>query len=128
MKGQHFLKLIGFKLGDVSPGRVTGVLDLEEKHLQQHGFAHGGLIATLLDVVMGFSSYSLVTAEQGVVTANLSIDFVNPGLGNLIQAEGWVYKAGGKLHFCSAELHAISGEKRTLIASGRSVMAIIEGG
>jgi uncharacterized protein (TIGR00369 family) len=103
LKGQHFMHLIGFDLTEIRAGRVVGEMALAQKHLQQFGYVHGGVTATLMDITMGFAAYTLMPIGYGVVTANLSIDFLNPGEGDKIKAEGKVEKVGSKYMFKKME-------------------------
>lgn len=126
LKGQHFMHHIGFNLSNIELGRITGEMALEQKHLQQFNFVHGGVTATLMDITMGFAAYSLLPEGFGVVTANLSIDFLNPGMGERIVAIGEVEKSGEKLIFCKARIFTYKDGIETQIASARSVMAVIK--
>jgi uncharacterized protein (TIGR00369 family) len=126
LKGQHFMHLIGFDLTRIECGVVEGQMNLENKHLQQFGFVHGGATSSILDITMGFAAYSVVQIEKGVVTANISIDFLNPGDGDKIIAIGEVEKAGNKLVFTHGRVFTEKDGQRKLIATARSVMAIID--
>ncbi len=126
LKVQHFMHLIGFDLTRIECGVVEGQMNLENKHLQQFGFVHGGATSTILDITMGFAAYSVVPIEKGVVTANISIDFLNPGDGDKIIAIGEVEKAGNKLVFTHGRVFTEKDGQRKLIATARSVMAIID--
>lgn len=126
LKGQHFMHLIGFDLNRIECGVVEGQMNLENKHLQQFGFVHGGATSTILDITMGFAAYSVIPIEKGVVTANISIDFLNPGEGDKIIAIGEVEKVGNKLVFTRGRVLTEKDGKRKLIATARSVMAIID--
>jgi uncharacterized protein (TIGR00369 family) len=126
LKGQHFMHLIGFDLTEIQAGRVVGEMALAQKHLQQFGYVHGGVTATLMDITMGFAAYTLMPIGYGVVTANLSIDFLNPGEGDKIKAEGKVEKVGSKLVFCTAKIYVQKNGKETQIASARSIMAVVQ--
>jgi uncharacterized protein (TIGR00369 family) len=126
LKGQHFMHLIGFDLTEIRAGRVVGEMALAQKHLQQFGYVHGGVTATLMDITMGFAAYTLMPIGYGVVTANLSIDFLNPGEGDKIKAEGKVEKVGSKLVFCTAKIYVQKNGKETQIASARSIMAVVQ--
>jgi uncharacterized protein (TIGR00369 family) len=120
------MHLIGFDLTRIEFGVVEGQMNLENKHLQQFGFVHGGATSTILDITMGFAAYSVVPIEKGVVTANISIDFLNPGDGDKIIAIGEVEKAGNKLVFTHGRVFTEKDGRRKLIATARSVMAIID--
>jgi uncharacterized protein (TIGR00369 family) len=126
LKGQHFMHLIGFDLTRIEFGVVEGQMNLENKHLQQFGFVHGGATSSILDITMGCAAYSVVPIEKGVVTANISIDFLNPGDGDKIIAIGEVEKAGNKLVFTHGRVFTEKDGRRKLIATARSVMAIID--
>jgi uncharacterized protein (TIGR00369 family) len=125
MKGQFFLHHIGFDLGTIELGIVTGKMKFEKHHLQQFGFLHGGVTATLMDVTMGFAAFTLVAENQGVVTANLNIDFIKPGEGDTIEAIGWVEKPSAGFNVCKAEVFTIKEGVKTKIASATSVMAVV---
>ncbi|GJM27805.1 MAG: hypothetical protein DHS20C17_04400 [Cyclobacteriaceae bacterium] len=119
------MKLVGFQLIDIEPGRTFGALDLKPDHLQQTGLVHGGVTATLADIVCGFAAYTLVYPEQHVVTADLQISYLRPGLGTRLEAEGKVLKSGEKICFCESEVWAINQQSRELIAKARAVMAVV---
>ena len=120
--GQHFMHLVGADLTAIAPGRVEAVLALGQQHLQQRGFAHGGLIATMADLVAGFAAVTLVPDNFGVVTSDLKISYLNPGVGQQLTAIGWVLKSGRRLHFCEAEVWCDG----VLIAKASATMAVIE--
>ena len=119
---QHFMHLIGADLTAIALGRVEAELTIAQKHLQQRGFAHGGLIATLADLVAGFAAVTLVPDDFGVVTSDLKISYLHPGVGQQLKAIGWVLKAGRRLHFCEAEVWCDG----LLIAKASATMAVIE--
>jgi uncharacterized protein (TIGR00369 family) len=122
LTGQRFMHLIGADLTAIAPGRIEAELAMAEQHLQQRGFAHGGLIATLADLVAGFAAVTLVPDNFGVVTADLRVSYLHPGVGQKLKAIGWVLKAGRRLHFCEAEVWCDD----LLIAKASATMAVIE--
>jgi uncharacterized protein (TIGR00369 family) len=123
---QYFMHLIGFDLNLIEPGRTEGKLILEDKHKQQKGLVHGGLIATVADIVAGFAAYTVVPADHHVVTAEIKISYFHPGVGQELYAKGWVLKAGKKINFCEAEVWTINKGKHTLIAKATTSMAVIK--
>ena len=125
LKKQHFMHHIGFNMTHIEPGRTEGLLDVREIHQQQNGFAHGGLVATLADVVAGFAAFTLVPENFKVVTAEIKISYFHPGLGDQLQAIGYVIKSGHKINFCESEVWSIKGNDRKLIAKASTSMATI---
>jgi uncharacterized protein (TIGR00369 family) len=123
--GNHFTNHIGFSIHTIKPGFIEGSLDLKQHHLQQMEFVHGGVTATLSDIVAGFAAFTLVKKGQGVVTVDLKISYLNPGQGEKLTAKGYVIKAGSKLFFCESEIYAIKGNTSTLIAKASATMALV---
>jgi uncharacterized protein (TIGR00369 family) len=122
---QFFMKHIGFQLNVIEVGRTEGRLDLQEIHKQQAGFAHGGLVATLADITAGFAAVTLVAPDQQVVTGEIKISYLNPGVGEQLISRGWVLKQGRKMNFCESEVWAVKDGVETLIAKASATMVTI---
>jgi uncharacterized protein (TIGR00369 family) len=116
------MHLIGADLTTIEPGRVEAELALEQQHQQHRGFAHGGLVATMADLVAGFAAVTIVPENYGVVTADLRVSYLHPGVGEKLRAVGWVLKAGRRLHFCEAEVWCDD----KMIAKASATMAVVE--
>jgi len=122
LERQYFMHLIGADLTRIEPGRIEVGLTLGQQHQQQRGFTHGGLTATMADLAAGFAAVTLVPDGVGVVTAELKVSYLNPGIGTRLRAVGWVLKAGRRLHFCEAEVWCDD----VLIAKATATMAVVE--
>jgi uncharacterized protein (TIGR00369 family) len=121
IRGNHFLHYLGFIIKEIKPGLVSGELNLKPDHLQQMGFVHGGVTATVADIVAGFAAFTLVKHGQGVVTVELKVSYLNPAQGETLVAKGMVIKAGTRLHFCESEIWA--GD--LLVAKASLTMAVV---
>ncbi len=126
MELNHFMNHLGFKINKIEAGLIEGELKIEPQHRQQIGFLHGGVIATLADLVAGFASYSLVGNTQTVVTVELKISYFNPGVGDTAFCRGFVLKAGQKLIFSEAEIFVNNSGGETMVAKASGTFAIIE--
>lgn len=123
---QEFMKLMGFNVTKITVGCIEGELTLAQHHRQHKGFAHGGVIATLADIVAGFAAVSLVPKHHHVVTAEIKVSYFHPGVGERLLAKGWVIKQGRKFNFCEAEVYATSAaQEPLLIAKASATMAVI---
>lgn len=125
LERQHFMKLVGFDLNVIEAGRTEGWLNLELQHQQQTGLVHGGVTATVADIVAGFAAYTLVPEDQHVVTGEIKISYFAPGRGDRLHAIGYVVKQGRKVNFCEAEVWCYNGEQKTLIAKATTTMVTI---
>lgn len=124
--GNHFSQYIGINIHHIAEGEIEATLNLQDYHLQQMGFVHGGVTATFADVVSGFAAYTLVKRGQGVVTADLRVSYLNPGVGSKLFAKGYVIKAGSRMHFCEAELWMLDAQNNRIdIAKSSSTMVVI---
>jgi acyl-coenzyme A thioesterase PaaI-like protein len=72
-------------------------------HCDSRGFVHGGLISTLADNAMGLSCVRRMGDLAGLVTVNLSVDFLASGLiGQWLEFDTMFVQAGGALAFAQA--------------------------
>ena len=124
---QFFMKHIGFELTKIEVADIEGEMPIENIHKQQTGFIHGGVTATLADIVQGFAAFSLLKPGESVVTADLRVSYFNPGVGITIKARGRVVKPGSVLHFCEAEIVCVDEQgKETLIAKSTATMCVVK--
>jgi len=126
MKENHFMQHLGFQIHKIEPGYAEGTLQIEPHHRQHIGFLHGGVTATLADLVAGFASFTLAGVGQSVVTVEMKISYLNPGVGNIAFCKGYVIKAGQKLHFAEAEIFVNNNGSDVLVAKGYATYAVID--
>jgi uncharacterized protein (TIGR00369 family) len=120
-----FIKYIGFEISKIEAGYLEGILEFKEFHAQQNGWLHGGITATILDMIQGFASYSMVEEGQKVVTVEAKISYFNPGEAQIFYSRGGVVKSGKRFHFCEAEIYYLKDTKEVTVAKGSATMAII---
>jgi uncharacterized protein (TIGR00369 family) len=121
---QTALSSIGAEMVKVLPGATEIHLRYRDSLTQQHGYVHGGVIATIADTACGYSAMSLVSAGSEVLTVEFKINFVNPARGDLFIARGRVKKAGRTLTICEGEV--LSGET-TIAVMLATVMTVSAG-
>jgi uncharacterized protein (TIGR00369 family) len=61
-----FLRTLGVTLGTLRPGYCEMEAPNRPEHAQQHGYLHGGVIATLCDSASGHAALTLMPPEYGV--------------------------------------------------------------
>ena len=128
LERQYFMHHIGFDLTVIEKGRTEGFLPVSQIHHQQKGLVHGGVIATLADITAGFAAYTMVPEDHHVVTGEIKISYLNPGVGNRLKSVGWVLKPGRKLQFCEAEVYDIRENGEVLIAKASATMVVLAPG
>jgi len=108
-----FVKALGFELHRMAGGEAEVHLPMRDDLTNSWGVAHGGVLMTLLDVVMAHAARSPDKPEgealPGVVTIEMKSAFMRPG-------EGLLVATGRRLHrtvsmaFCEAFVHDTSGQ------------------
>ncbi len=95
------------KLGEHSVHRSVGdvglELDLVDDHMNSWQMAHGGVIMSMLDIVMGMSAKTLDAASSGAATVELKTNFLKVAIGRVV-ARGLAQRAGRSLVFVEGEL------------------------
>jgi acyl-coenzyme A thioesterase 13 len=77
-------------------------LRVEAKHCNARGALHGGILATLADVALGYATAFASDPPVPLVTANLSLDFAGSAkVGDWIEATVDVQKRGSRLAFAN---------------------------
>ncbi|MBV8850536.1 MAG: PaaI family thioesterase [Methylobacteriaceae bacterium] len=78
-------------------------------HSNSRGFVHGGLISALADNAMGLSCGQMLGGKPGLVTINLTVDFVTAAKqGQWLEIRPHVVRAGSTLCFVTAEIFSDS--------------------
>ncbi|RXN22269.1 acyl-coenzyme A thioesterase 13 [Labeo rohita] len=100
-----------------SPGKVVCELKVEEEHTNRGGTLHGGLTATLVDMI---STTAIMYSERGApgVSVDMNITYMNAAkIGDDVLITAQVLKQGRTLAFATVDLTNKANGK--LIAQGR---------
>jgi uncharacterized protein (TIGR00369 family) len=83
---------------------VTLGLRVERHHTNSRGICHGGLLATLADLALGYSMLAK-SGRAGFVTVHLSLDYAGSAKpGDWIESEVEVQRIGSRLAFANCYL------------------------
>lgn len=121
----RFSDYIGLRYTSIGLGVVEAMLPMQDNLRQQNDFLHGGVTATLCDIVAGFAAYTLLPITEQVVTAEIKVSYYHPAIGDVFYAKGWVEKPGKKLHFCESEVYTLNDGVRKVIAKATASMIVI---
>ena len=110
---------LAFEL-DQDARRASGKFMLGPRFAGGAGFAHGGIIAVLLDEAMGKISK---LSDERAVTAELNIEYRKPvPVDAQIVVSGWQEDEKGRNRFRVAEIHDVQGN---LLARGRGRFVVV---
>jgi acyl-coenzyme A thioesterase 13 len=97
-------------------------LRIEEKHTNSRGICHGGLLATVADLSLGYAMLAKTGGKGGFVTAHLAVDYAGAArLGDWIESAVEVQRMGKRLAF--ANCYLVCGESRIVRASAIFALA-----
>ena len=124
---QNLNRLIGATLSRVVAGEAEIEVPFREDLSQQHGFLHGGIVASIGDAACGYAALSLSPPDAEVLTVEFKINFIAPAKGERVIARGRVTKSGRTLSVCAGDVFAMNGGTETLIATMLATIMVIPG-
>ena len=94
------------KLTIIEPVKISYEMKVLPKHLATPTAIHGGMLAAMMDAVMGVASLSAVALDNKLVsTVEFKISYLNPALlGDLLTGNGIVDKKGNRIIYASGEI------------------------
>jgi uncharacterized protein (TIGR00369 family) len=98
-----FTEHLGIQLVEMTKERAVVSLQKRPELLNSWGATHGGVIMTMLDLVMSWAVRGHYGVVGGVLTVDLSVGFMKGSFGDRVTAEGKVLHGGKSTAFCEAE-------------------------
>lgn len=105
---QPIMKTLGCRLAVVRPGYAELEMPFDPAFTQQTGAFQAGVMAILGDNAGGFAGYSLFPPNADILAVEFKINFLAPGIGDLLRAVGRVVKPGRTLTVCDVEIYGIT--------------------
>ena len=114
---------VGFRMAEVSKGRIVFTGTPEENVLNLIGTVHGGYAATILDSALALSVLSSLDADSNFTTLEIKVNYVRPITpGMPVRAEGTVVHSGRRVATSEARLTDSEGR---LLAHGTTTCLIL---
>ena len=120
-----FIAALGLQLEAVGDGRCATTLLLERRHLQQDGFVHAGVQATMADHTAGAAAASVVPAGCLVLTTVLTINLLRAARGERLACRARVLKAGRQVTVAESEVYCIVGGEEKLASKATVTLAVV---
>lgn len=92
------IDLVGISVTEVDEGRVVMSLTPAEYHYNPIGTMHGGILATLLDSVMGCAVHTTLPKGRGYTSLEIKVNYVRAvtNASGELSAEGKIVHAGNR--------------------------------
>src|SRR5262249_23659698 len=78
-------------------GRWAGEIVFERGAANSQGIVHGGFLASILDVAMGYASLTLLADDELQRTVEIKVSFLRPAPPDRVLAEGEVLRRGRRI-------------------------------
>ncbi len=116
-----FLDLLGELYVRDEDGRPVYGLRVRPEHANNRGGLHGGVLTTLADLVLGYTTAFASDPPLALTTASLTVDFVGgAAVGDWLEGRAEIVRVGRALAFATCDLTV--GERR--VARGSGVFAV----
>jgi uncharacterized protein (TIGR00369 family) len=124
---QPFMAHIGARLAGLAPGFCEIALPARRELTQQHGFVHGGALASIADSAAGYAAFSLMPADATVLTVEYKLNILRPGDGEAMIARGRVVKPGRTLFVVQADVFARKGGAEAMVLTSLQTLMRLDG-
>jgi len=120
-----FIADLGIQLDSLGQGECTTVLLLQSRHLQQDGYVHAGVQATMADHTAGAAAATLLQAGQIVLTAEFKINLLRAAKGDRLICRSTVLKPGKQLTVVESEIFCAAAETEKLVSKATVTIAVV---
>ncbi len=123
----NFVRDLGMQLTQIEDEYCETILIPSERHRQQHGLIHAGVLATMADHTSGCAARGAVDLDQDVVSVEFKINFLRPAIAERLRCRGRVLRAGRMLVVCEAEVFAEKHSEEKLVSKATVTLAVKHG-
>ena len=123
-KAAAFVQHLGITVTQVSEGACDTVMKVKAEHLQQDGFVHAGVLATIADHTAGGAAKTLLKPNQRVLSIEFKINMLRPAKGVELRCHSTVLRGGKTISVTESEVFAQDGAETKLVAKATVTLAI----
>ena len=109
-------KYLGIRLVEFSAGRLVAEMDVREELKTPFGNLHGGVMAALVDHVLGVVAYPLMRRGQWAATTEFKLNYLAPVSAGALRAESQVVSMTRTTAIVRVEVS--NGDRLACIAQG----------
>ncbi len=95
---------LGVRAIERGPEGASIDFELEAHHCNKRGVAHGGVLASLLDMALGASVIAAIRPEEWCATIDLGLQFVAPARLGRLRISGSVIRRARRIAFAEGSI------------------------
>jgi uncharacterized protein (TIGR00369 family) len=120
-----FPSYCGITVDFVDDGVFHTRLNVQDRHRQQDGFVHAGVMSTMADHTAGYAAYSIVSNQYRILTIEFKINFFKPATGDVLLCRSTVINRGAQIITAESELFSRDGDFEKRVAKATvTLMAV----
>jgi uncharacterized protein (TIGR00369 family) len=112
---------LAIRFTEMTAGRLVATMDVREELLTPFGTLHGGVMAGLVDHVLGCVLYPLIPRGQWAATTEFKLNYLAPVRGGTLVAESTVVSLGRRTAVVRVEV--ANGDQLACVAQGTLLVA-----
>ena len=119
-----FIERLGLRVLRLAEGVVEVELDVRPDHLQQDGFVHAGVLATVADHTAGGCAATAAPLGTQVLSIEFKINLLRPALGPKIWCQARSLRVGKTIAVIESEVWDVPAGARKLVAKASVTLAL----
>jgi uncharacterized protein (TIGR00369 family) len=118
-----FIADLGIEPISAADGACITQLELQPRHLQQDGFVHAGVQATMADHTAGGAAATVAPPGHIVLTTEFQLHLLRPARGRRLECVATVLKPGRTLTVVESEVYCHYESRRVLVSKATVTIA-----
>ncbi len=120
-----FVANLGIRLVSLGSGTCETELAVEPRHLQQDGFVHAGVQATMADHTAGGAAATIIEPDHIVLTVEFKINLLRAAKGDRLTCRSKVLKPGSRLIVVESEVQCENDGTSILVSKTTASIATV---
>ncbi len=120
-----FVANLGIRLVSLGSGSCETELAVEPRHLQQDGFVHAGVQATMADHTAGGAAATIIEPDHIVLTVEFKINLLRAAKGGRLTCRSKVLKPGSRLIVVESEVQCENDGTSILVSKTTASIAAV---
>ena len=125
-RAARFISDLGIELESVGNGECVTTLEIKDRHLQQDGYVHAGVHATIADHTAGVAAATMLRERQMVLSVEFKINLLRPAGGERLSCRAKVLKPGRRFSVVESEVSCVDGGEERLVSKMIATIAYVD--
>jgi uncharacterized protein (TIGR00369 family) len=125
-RAARFISDLGIELESVGEGECVTTLEVKDRHLQQDGFVHAGVHATIANHTAEVAAATLLRDRQMALSVEFKINFLRAAKGERLTCRAEVLKPDRSFSVVESQVFCVDDGEEQLVSKMIATMAYIE--